>query len=164
MPTHQVGNQNSNVCCDSLRLAHSANFIIHTFVFISHKIFRRGCFVPPRLLRPGAPASLCPPLVTPLIGSVGIPAMLSDAESIWTACNFMLSALLMEWLSCHFIPSPEVGQSGQGKGHLLSSWGSLHSLTSNWHGIGRTGWCRNTVKTAFMKDKLTWYWMNWMVW
>jgi len=36
-----------------------------TFVFVSHKIFRWDCFVPPRLLRPG-PTSSSTPLDTPL--------------------------------------------------------------------------------------------------
>jgi len=35
-------------------LAHSANVIILVSVFVGHKIFWRGCFALPRLLRPGA--------------------------------------------------------------------------------------------------------------
>ena len=35
----QVGNQTSKLGCDRPLLAHSANFIVPTFVFVSHKIF-----------------------------------------------------------------------------------------------------------------------------
>jgi len=46
------------VCCDRLLLAHSANFI--KLIFMVVEIFWRGCFAPPRLLRQGATAQLCP--------------------------------------------------------------------------------------------------------
>jgi len=59
----QVGNQTSKLGCDRPLLAHSANFIVPTFVFVSHEIFSakavlrplaccaRGQLPPPRQLR-----------------------------------------------------------------------------------------------------------------
>ena len=43
----------AKVYCDKLLSARSSNFIIPTFVFISHKIFSVRLFVPPRLLLAG---------------------------------------------------------------------------------------------------------------
>jgi len=64
------------VCCDRLLLAHSENFIKLTFVVV--KIFWYGCFAPPRLLRPGATAPLCPP-----------PLPLSYAIEFWCRISFV---------------------------------------------------------------------------
>jgi len=46
-----------------LLLSHSEKCIKLNFVVVSHKIFWSGCFAPPYLLRPGATAPLCPPLL-----------------------------------------------------------------------------------------------------
>jgi len=43
----QAGIQNSNVRCNSLLFAHT-----HSSCSLVIKYFRRGCYVPPRLLRP----------------------------------------------------------------------------------------------------------------
>jgi len=46
----------AKVCCKGLLLARSANFIMHTFVFVSHEIFLARLFCTPRLLCPEATA------------------------------------------------------------------------------------------------------------
>jgi len=46
----------TNVCCGRLVLTHSVNFMILTFVIVSHIIFWLVCFAPPRLLLLGATA------------------------------------------------------------------------------------------------------------
>ena len=55
----QVGNQTSKLGCDRPLLAHSANFIVPTFVFVSHKIFSDKAVLPPS---PAAPEGNCPPV------------------------------------------------------------------------------------------------------
>jgi len=54
---HNLATRLAEVSCDGLLLASSANVIILTFVFVSHKLFWRGC-----LALPPSPAALpfCP--------------------------------------------------------------------------------------------------------
>jgi len=58
----------AKVCCDRILLTHLSNFIILTFVLVSHEIFWRRYFAPPAwcVRGGGATAPLCTPLFTPL--------------------------------------------------------------------------------------------------
>jgi len=63
----QVGNQNSKKFVGSRPLlAHLSNFVILTFLFVRHKMFRMRLFTPARLLSPGQ-LPPCLSLATPLV-------------------------------------------------------------------------------------------------
>jgi len=61
----EVHNQYSKYLCDKLLLAHSANYDIHTRMFVSHKYFGDTVLRRPSTAAPGSNCRSRPPLVTP---------------------------------------------------------------------------------------------------
>ena len=51
----------AEVYCDMLLLDHPVNFVMLTFVFVSHEIFSARQFCGPSPASPGAPAPYAPP-------------------------------------------------------------------------------------------------------
>jgi len=79
----EVHNQYSKYLCDKLLLAHSANYDIHTRMFVSHKYFG-DTVLRPSTAAPGSNCRRRPPLVTPQ----RLPSQPHDITAPWTVPHY----------------------------------------------------------------------------